>query len=175
MGRVVKRLAPPNLAYDEDGLLIAVSDFPFSEIDVRLHPVAAVEEQPKEFTGAQGQTAFARLVGWQYQNGKCNPEGLLIRAIVVCWIFLPHLHPLNLTQMANMFGKHKQSMGRWVDDFKREFPGIQNPHMKSVKSQHATTLAERRAKLAEACLLAYRQSVGRGKRKQMARRRKKLR
>ncbi len=73
---------------------------------------------------------FSRLLEWIWQNGMKNSEGLTIRAVIACWIFLKHLRPLTLTQMARGFGKKKQSLGRWVDDFKIAFPHIRNPHMK---------------------------------------------
>jgi len=91
------------------------------------HPmVEGVEERDLE----AAQEVIRQLINWIWQDGMKNPEGLNIRAIIVCWVFLPHLHPLNLTELARAFGKHKQSLGRWVDDFKRQFPGIRNPHMK---------------------------------------------
>ena len=33
-----------------------------------------------------------------------------------------NLHPLSLTELAGGFSKKKQSLGRWVADFKRAFP-----------------------------------------------------
>jgi hypothetical protein len=46
------------------------------------------------------------------------------------WFLIKELQPLSLTQLARMYGKDKQSLGRWVDDFKRRFPGLRNCHMK---------------------------------------------
>jgi len=42
-----------------------------------------------------------------------------IRATILCWVFLEHLRPLTLTDLARASGKKKQSIGRWVDEFKR--------------------------------------------------------
>lgn len=70
------------------------------------------------------------VIDWIWQSGMHNPEGLLIRAGIVCWVFKAELHPLQLTQLANGFGKHKQSFGRWHDDFKKWFPEVKTPHMR---------------------------------------------
>ena len=73
---------------------------------------------------------FTRLMEWLWQDGMKNSEGLQIRAAILCWVFLSQLRPLTMTQMAAGFGKKKQSLGRWVDDYKRQpdFPRI--AHMK---------------------------------------------
>jgi len=58
-----------------------------------------------------------------------DPRGLLIRSAAVCWIFCDELHPLTLTQMAQQFDLDKQSLGRWLESFKQEFPHIRTCHM----------------------------------------------
>jgi hypothetical protein len=73
---------------------------------------------------------FRSLIGWLWQNGMKNPEGINIRATIPCWVFLSHLRPLTLSDLARASGKQKQSIGKWVDEFKRAFPGIRNSHMK---------------------------------------------
>src|SRR2546421_532208 len=59
-----------------------------------------------------------------------NTDGFQIRAAVVCWVFLAHPRPINEAQLAAGFGKHKQSVGRWVAKFKEKFPRIRIAHMK---------------------------------------------
>lgn len=125
---------PDTLAHDENGQVIPISQFDYDEID-RLAglPQDLSGEPEEEFTAeeiARAGAALKKLLEWVWQDGMKNPEGLTIRAIVVCWVFLPHLHALNLTEMAQAFGKHKQSLGRWVDEFKPKFPRITNPHIK---------------------------------------------
>jgi hypothetical protein len=71
------------------------------------------------------------LVAWTYQSGSTNIEGKAIRSAIIEWLVLPHLHAMNLTQIAKGYGKHKQSFGRWVDDFKRTFPTVKTCHMKN--------------------------------------------
>ncbi len=118
----------PGLAHGEAGQIEATTDFPYDAIDQNMAP--PLESVREAGANDRGLKMFIRLVEWLWQDGKRNPEGLLIRAGIVCWIFLPHLHPLTLTQMAGLFCKHKQSWGRWVDDWKLTFPKIRNPHMK---------------------------------------------
>jgi hypothetical protein len=99
-------------------------DFDYAALD-RLPP-----EPDQTYDIDLALKAFTHLVEWVWQDGMNNVEGLQIRASIVCWIFLPQLRPLTLTQMAQGFGKKKQSLGRWVDDFKRCFPRIRIAHMK---------------------------------------------
>ncbi len=92
------------------------------------------ESDDRTLTPEQAEAAcrmFASLVEWIWQSGMKNPEGITIRAIIVCWRFVPELGSLTLTEMARGFGKKKQSLGRWVDDFKRRFPFLVNCHMKN--------------------------------------------
>lgn len=121
------------LVHAEDGKFEQSEQFPFDEIDSRLgNPIP--ESELTEFSAEEIDAAckvFSALVTWIWQSGMKNAEGITIRAIIVCWIFLKHLHPLTLTQMSRGFGKKKQSLGRWVDDFKRKFPQVKTCHMKT--------------------------------------------
>lgn len=71
------------------------------------------------------------LMAWTYQNGSTNMEGKAIRNAIIEWLVLPQLRHLTLTQISKAYGKHKQSLGRWVDDFKRTFPTVKTVHMKN--------------------------------------------
>ena len=64
---------------------------------------------------------FQSLIKWVWQDGMRNDEGLKIRSIIACWVFLPELRPMTLTEIALGFGKKKQSLGRWVCHFKQHF------------------------------------------------------
>jgi hypothetical protein len=133
---------------NEEGRLEAITDFNYDEVEERLNPQAAqlrarAQEEHEEFLthlaarAAAGEDttvlSLTLLLEWIWQGGMRNDQGLQIRAGIACWVFLPYLHALNLTQIASGFGKHKQSWGRWVDDFKRAFPTIKNPHMRHAK------------------------------------------
>lgn len=117
----------------EDGQWEAAVEFDFDAIRINGFDPPAPENDPTEFTVEEldaASKAFTQMVSWIWQDGKNNSEGITIRAIIVCWIFLSHLRPLTLTEMARGFGKKKQSLGRWVDDFKSKFPDIRICHMK---------------------------------------------
>jgi len=119
-------------AHNEAGQIEATTDFDYDELDARLFNVRP-ETDLEQFSAEEmerGLKVFRVLTEWMWQDGMKNSDGLTIRSIIVCWIFLKHLHPLTLTEIARGFGKKKQSLGRWVDDFKRAFPHIRNPHMK---------------------------------------------
>lgn len=118
--------------HEEDGSLARSQEFDYEAIDRNVFRVEPKDDSD-EFSAEEIDAAckvFTRLVEWIWQDGMKNVEGLQIRAIIVCWIFLSQLRPLTLTQMAAGFGKRKQSLGRWVDDFKRSFPRIRICHMK---------------------------------------------
>src|SRR6266576_5961820 len=61
------------------------------------------------------------LFRWVWQSGKRDSRGLTLRAIIVCWVFLPELQHQPMTRMALRFGKFKQSLGRWVEDKQKGF------------------------------------------------------
>jgi len=135
----------PAPAFSENGQLEPFSEFPYDEVEAALAkrnlvvgPVAssqggisfeAIVEAAAEQGVIAGKQIFSALVNWIWQDGMKDERVIQIRAVIVCWVFLKHLHPLNLTELARGFGKDKQSLGRWVDDFKLKFPTIRNPHM----------------------------------------------
>jgi hypothetical protein len=115
-----------DLQFDEDSRLIATTSFPYDEVDRDLGLFEP--DSPEKYDLDAASEAIRRLLRWLFQNGPRNPEGLQIRAVVLCHIFLPELRPMTLTQMAGCMGKHKQSLGRWQDQFKRDFPNIPSSH-----------------------------------------------
>lgn len=121
-----------HLVHDEDGQLANSVEFPYGEVQASLGDPPP-EDDETEFSPEEIDAAckvFRSLVSWIWQSGMKNTDGITIRAIIVCWIFLNHLHPLSLTEIARGFGKKKQSLGRWVEDFKRRFPQVKTCHMK---------------------------------------------
>jgi len=120
--------AEPKHGHGEDGRIEPTIDFDYDAIDRSVFEI-----DWENVSGADLEASskvFKAMVGWVWQDGMRNPEGMNIRSIIVCWVFLDHLRPLTLTELSRAFGKKKQSLGRWVDDFKRAFPDIRNPHMK---------------------------------------------
>lgn len=122
------RIASPDIAHAEDGHLEPSVEFDYDAIDRRESQPPEPEHSDEEIAGAC--KVITRLVEWIWQDGMKNTDGLQIRAAVVCWVFLAHLRPINEAQLAAGFGKHKQSVGRWVAKFKEKFPRIRIAHMK---------------------------------------------
>lgn len=75
------------------------------------------------------------VVKWVYQRNSRNFQGIGIRALIVCWVWIPGLHGLTLTQLAGRFKMAKQSIGRWVVDWKLRFPHCVSVHMHSEIAQ----------------------------------------
>lgn len=113
----------PTCGPDWDAIEKAVGgiDFAAELADIKL------EDMERAFKVIQA------LMAWIHQNGSANLNGVAIRAIIVCWLTLPHLRSLTLTQVAKCYGLKKQSVGRWVEEkpkgLKASFPSIKTGHM----------------------------------------------
>jgi hypothetical protein len=134
------------VAFDEASHQTQTVDFDFAAVDrdldlsdeippgLRAIPLADANERTV--------TVMSRMLEWLCQMVPKNQSGMEIRATILCWIFLPHLRSLSLTQVAAMIGRDKQSLGRWVDDFKRTFPGVhhftqpENPEPHKAPQNH---------------------------------------
>lgn len=120
----------------EDGSLVPAVDFDYAAVDAKLF--GAEPEDLSQFTEEDVDRALAVLnilLRWIFQNGMKNPEGITLRAICICWIFLKELRPMQLSELARGFGKKKQSLGRCVDLFKISFPHIKTAHMRPLKNE----------------------------------------
>lgn len=62
--------------------------------------------------------------GYNFKADHLDSNGMLIRFAILAWLFVPELQDSSLSKFARGIGKKKQSLGRWVIDFKREFPAI---------------------------------------------------
>jgi len=114
--------------FDDNQRPVLIADFDWDQVERNL------TSEKKEIRGAlrNGELTeedFDRalqlsgtLMRWIWQNGKRDIRGLSIRSIIVCWHFIYELRDLPLTTVAAKFGKHKQSLGRWLDRFKNDFP-----------------------------------------------------
>lgn len=121
-----------SLGHDDHGGLVPTVDFDFAKVDSNLSGIEP-ESDLAEISPEQIEAAVKALrvmLQWVWQSGMKNSDGVKIRAIIVCWIFLKELRSLSLTDMANGYGLEKQSLGRWVDDFKKKFPGLRISHMR---------------------------------------------
>jgi hypothetical protein len=121
---------PTAYVYHEDGSRVPVTQFDYDLLDPDVELVQMSQEDVD-----RGLKVLNVLLNWIFQNGMKNSEGLKIRAIIICWIFLKHLRPMTLTQLATGFGMKKQSIGRWLDQFKTDFRSIRTPHMRPLKNE----------------------------------------
>lgn len=116
-----------NVGFDEHGLAETV-DFDYDAIDARMGN-ALTPNQAAVHPNSRNQESIVVLqevLDWICQKVPKNQNGIEIRATIASWIFLPHLRTLNLTEVSALVGRDKQSLGRWVDDFKKTFPGVHN-------------------------------------------------
>lgn len=118
--------------HDESGALIPVEGFDYAAVDRNHFDPGTVEELSK--LSAEQMDAGIKLnrctLEWIFADGMNNKDGVAIRAILCCWIYLPWLRPLTMEELAAGFGMDKQSFGRWHDVFKKDFPFIRTPHMR---------------------------------------------
>lgn len=112
-------------AFNADGRIEPSEEFDYEGIYQREEGVRAVQTYENALP--------IRLLRWQWQDSYTpkKVQGLELRAAVVCWATLPALRSVSLTEMAHGLGRrHKQSLGRYVDDFKLHFPALRNPSMR---------------------------------------------
>ncbi len=124
-----------DLAHGEDGRFVPVEDFDYSAVDKNLFGNDAETDLSKlsQQDVDRALTVLRVMLQWIWQNGMKNVDGVKIRAIIICWIFLKELRPLTLTQLSRGFGLKKQSVGRWVDQFKKDLPEIKTCHMRNLE------------------------------------------
>ena len=134
-----KPMAHQTTSFDEDGRPILITDFDWEEIERNL---ASETKQLRrsckrgEITREQLETAMelcGTLLRWVWNNGKRDKRGVAIRSLIICWLYLDELRPLTEAQLARGFGLKKQSVGRWVEQFKKEFPMFKSPQLQHTK------------------------------------------
>jgi hypothetical protein len=120
-----------HLGHGEDGAIEQTTDFDWAGLEEKLGEVDQAKYTHQYATWLLLQQLAEGLARWTYQSpNHRNMEGKAIRQAIVEWFTIKELQPLSLTELARMYGKDKQSFGRWVDDFKKRFPGLRNCHMK---------------------------------------------
>jgi hypothetical protein len=125
-----------NAGYDDSSELHPTVGFDYDAVSKALGEDPDFLAEMAEFTDEEMERAFKctqALMAWIHQNGSTNLNGIAIRSLIVCWITLPHLRPLSLTELSRGYGLKKQSVGRWVEDkplgFKAKFPSVKTSHM----------------------------------------------
>jgi hypothetical protein len=107
-----------------DGQVTLTEDFDYAKVSRALGETWE-EPEVNDDIHVKAQD-LAKLFQWHYQ-GECKDlDGWNCRAIILDWIFVPQLRSYSMTEMAGRFGKKKQSLGRWVDDFKKTFPELKH-------------------------------------------------
>jgi hypothetical protein len=125
---MLQPMTETDYGFGEDGGRVPIVQFDYGAVEPAVEEPGLGGLSAAELEGAM--RGFQALVRWVWQDGMRNPNGLLIRAIIVCWIFLPELRGHSLTAVARGFGRYKQSLGRWHDRFKVEFPTVKTVHMR---------------------------------------------
>lgn len=110
--------------YEDDGSQTLAVDFSYPELEQLNHRY--------EFDPIDMACQCQRKVWeWVWQGDCRDKEGFFVRAAIACWIFVPALRDYTLTTMAGRVGKKKQSLGRWIEDFKKTFPEL--CHIQHIK------------------------------------------
>lgn len=119
-------------AYDEEGHHQLTVPFDLEEVERRLgeEQINLNDEQVKIL----GE-ALQRILAWIWQSGMSDHRGTLIRTTIACWVLHPEVAAMSLTELAQGMGLHKQSLGRWSDKWKEQFPDLKNSHMKMNTSK----------------------------------------
>ncbi|MCU0772368.1 MAG: hypothetical protein MUE94_11465 [Verrucomicrobia bacterium] len=107
-------------------------DFPFEEVYARL------DGPPPPDPHEQAAECLRHLFRWVNSGASFRDcAGFVTRSAIVSWIVCPENHALSMTDVAGRFGKKKQSLGRWVDDFKLQFPQLcQHAHHLRASNGH---------------------------------------
>lgn len=116
-----------NPAFDDLSQVTQTVDFAYDEIDRRVFGKSNDVPDAVEMT----LECQRRVWHWVYQPPMKDMDGFFIRSILCCWIFVPQLRSYSMTEISGRFGKKKQSLERWMSDFKREFPEI-TKHLQHV-------------------------------------------
>lgn len=112
--------------YDDAGAVTLVSDFSYDQVDRDLGYA------PQERDLEDACECQRRVWGWVYQPPCADLDGFMCRCIVACWVFVPQLRAETMTYIAGRFGKKKQSLGRWVTEFKIAFPEV-SKHLQHLR------------------------------------------
>lgn len=118
-------------AHGEDGRLVPTQDFDYVQVEENLF--GGMEGEIAELSQEDVDRALKvldMLLRWIWQDGTKNHDGVKIRAIIICWVFIKELRPMTLTEMAAGYDLKKQSLGRWFDEFKKDFKGVRTSHMR---------------------------------------------
>ena len=116
-----------NNFYDAGEVTLTTS-FAYGEVSKDLgEPIEQTERNLEDLVEIN-----RRIWQWVYQPPCKDLDGFNCRCIVASWIFVPEIRSESMTYIAGRFGKKKQSIGRWVADFKTQFPEVAN-HLQHIR------------------------------------------
>ena len=122
--------------YDDHGAVTLACDFPFSQVDEPEPQLIAVPGRPSSIAIEMACECQRQIWEWIYQPPCEDIDGFVCRCIIATWIFNPHLHSYSEAEIARRFGKKKQSLDRWSQDFKRTFPYLKTlQHFRHVTNE----------------------------------------
>jgi hypothetical protein len=118
--------------HEEDSRVTPIAHFDLDLVCRNLfEPMPEAEMAALSQTEIDAALKLCRTIWlWVFQDGMKNQQGLQIRSAIACWVFLKELRSITMTELATGFGMDKQSIERWVADFKERFPRIRIPHMR---------------------------------------------
>ena len=93
-----------------------------------------ISEHIDDAAREMASTALASLVAWIAGEAH-NADGIRIRTYVAMWFLLPEWARKSQTDIAEIIGVSKASLGRQVSSFRDTFPGMKNAHMKSESAR----------------------------------------
>jgi len=118
------------IRFEDSGTVTLTEDFPYEHIEQHVFHYRGQDLTPVE----AALECQSRVWEWIYQPPNKHMDGFLCRCIVASWIFNPMLRGESMTDVAARFGKKKQSLGRWVASFKRNFPEVTN-HLQHIRNK----------------------------------------
>lgn len=107
--------------FDENGLRTQIAE-----------PSMPEDVEPDDPHVRAGLDFIADIMRWIFSPPCDDLNGLHCRIAAAQWILVPEFHEFTLTAWAGRVGKSKQSVGRAVCAFKREFPHVAKfcPHLR---------------------------------------------
>lgn len=121
-----------NRAYDDLSQVTQSVDFAYDEVDRRFG-VAHLHDETRDPVEMACECQ-RQLWAWAWNDACKNWDGFQCRCAVLAWVFHEPLRAYSMTEMAGRIGKKKQSLGRWVEDFKAQFPDIAK-HLQHIKHE----------------------------------------
>jgi len=120
---------PDEIFFEGDDELVAITDFPFDEIDRNLG-FANHEEELSE-SRERLQKGVIEIFRFIWDDGGTNINGISERAIACCLVAVPEVRCLGVTAVATSCGLAKQSLDRHIQAFKRHFPNAKTSNMQN--------------------------------------------